>query len=180
MIPVEDRSRLLQLARTALTARVQRQRPPDVPRDLVLSASGVFVTVYCHDELRGCLGALDVCEPIAGLIVRLAGEVAQRDYRFEPLRVDELPQVTLDISVLTPPSTVADVLDIVVGRDGLIIEQGNRRGLLLPQVALEHGWDRQTFLVHTCLKAGLPPDAWRSGATILRFEAEVFGDARLS
>jgi uncharacterized protein len=180
MIPVEDRRRLVHLAHTALAARVQRLRAPDAPLDLVLSASGIFVTAYCHDQLRGCLGALDVREPVAELIVRLAGDVAQNDYRFDPLRVDELPVVTLDISVLTPPVPVADPSDIVVGRDGLIIEHGARRGLLLPQVALEHGWDRETFLAHTCLKAGLNPEAWRSGATILRFEAEVFGDARPS
>lgn len=179
MIPLDNRRRLLQLARTAMAARVQRQRPPEVPRDLTLSASGVFVTAYCRAELRGCLGALDVQEPVPDVIVRLAGDVAQHDYRFEPLRLHELSAVTLDISILTPPAAVLDTSEIVVGRDGLIIELGRRRGVLLPQVAPEHGWDRETFLVHTCLKAGLPADAWRTGANVLRFEAEVFGDAHL-
>jgi uncharacterized protein (TIGR00296 family) len=82
----------------------------------------------------------------------------------------------LDISVLTTPQPVPHPSEIVVGRDGLIVEMGVRKGLLLPQVATDHGWDRDTFLAHTCVKAGLPPDAWQNGARILRFEAEVFGD----
>jgi AmmeMemoRadiSam system protein A len=180
MIPIDDRRRLVQLARAALVARVQGQRPPEAPPDLLLSASGVFVTIYCLGELRGCLGALDVQEPLAEVIVRLGGDVAHHDPRFVPLRVHELGGVTLDISVLTPPEVVADDSDIVVGRDGIIIEHGARRGLLLPQVAPEYGWDRETFLAHACVKAGLASDAWRNGAKILRFEAEVFGEKDLS
>jgi AmmeMemoRadiSam system protein A len=176
MIPTADRKRLLDLARAALVARVTGQPPPEVPEDVEIAASGAFVTLYCGGELRGCLGTLEGREPLADAIARLAGDVARNDYRFEPLRVDELSDVELDISVLTPPAPVNDPADIVVGRDGLIIEQGLRRGLLLPQVATEHGWDRDTFLAHTCAKAGLPPDAWRKGAHILRFEAEVFSD----
>ena len=176
MIAAADRKRLLDLAREALIARVRAQRAPVAPADLNLPASGAFVTVYCHGELRGCLGTLDAREPLAEAIVRLGGEVAGNDYRFEPLRADELPQIVLDVSILTPPQQVRDPSEIVIGRDGLIVEQGTRKGLLLPQVATEHCWDRDTFLAHTCAKAGLPPDAWRKGATILRFEAEVFGD----
>jgi AmmeMemoRadiSam system protein A len=179
MIPIDDRRRLMQLARAALVARVHRQRPPEAPHDLTLSASGVFVTIYCLGELRGCLGALGVHEPLGEVIVRLGGDVAQHDHRFVPLQVHELGGVTLDISVLTPPEVVCDCSDIVVGRDGVIIEHGARRGLLLPQVAPEYGWDRETLLAHACLKAGLAKDAWRNGATILRFEAEVFGEKDL-
>ena len=176
MIQATDRKRLLELARAALVARVRGQRAPEAPSDLDLPASGAFVTLYCHGELRGCLGTLDSKEPLCGAIVRLGGDVARNDYRFPPLRVDELDAVALDISVLTTPEAVPNPAEIVVGRDGLIIEQGVRKGLLLPQVAVEHGWDRETFLAHTCMKAGLPPDAWQKGAGILRFEAEVFGD----
>jgi len=103
--------------------------------------------------------------------------VAQEDYRFRPLSPHELGNVSIDLSVLTPSQVVADPSTIQVGLDGLIVQQGGRKGLLLPQVATEHGWDREAFLEHTCEKAGLPPDAWRHGATILRFQAEVFSDS---
>ena len=176
MITAAIRQRLLVLARRALVARVHREAAPDVPADLELVAFGAFVTVYHRDHLRGCLGTLDTRDPLARVIARLAGDVSHRDHRFEPIRRQELPDVTIDLSVLTPPEPVDDPAAIVVGRDGLIIEKGRRRGLLLPQVAPEHGWDCQTFLAQTCLKAGLPLDAWRDGAVIYRFEAEVFGE----
>jgi AmmeMemoRadiSam system protein A len=176
MISQEARKRLLDLARAALVARVRGERLPSPPDDLDIPAAGAFVTLHCDGTLRGCLGTLEGTEPLAEMVVRLAAEVACNDYRFEPLRAAELSAVALDVSVLTVPQAVMDPAEIVVGRDGLIVEQGSRRGLLLPQVATEHGWDRDTFLAHTCLKAGLPADAWRCGARILRFEAEVFCD----
>lgn len=175
MIPTVDRKRLLDLARAALVARVRREHPPEIPADLHVEACGAFVTVYCQGELRGCLGTLDAREPLAEAIARLGADVATHDHRFEPLHDHELNAVALDVSILTAPEPVIDPLDIRVGRDGLIVEQGSRRGLLLPQVATEHGWDRESFLAHTCVKAGLPADAWRRGARILRFQAEVFG-----
>jgi AmmeMemoRadiSam system protein A len=177
MISEPDRKRLLGLARGAVIARVRRDMPPRVPEDLRTMASGVFVTIYSRGELRGCLGTLDPAEPVADAVVRLGGDVTHRDHRFEPLRIEELNDVLIDLSVLTPPLRVTDPEEIVVGRDGLIIEEGHRKGLLLPQVAPEHGFDRETFLAQTCLKAGLVADAWRCGATIFRFEAEVFGEA---
>jgi AmmeMemoRadiSam system protein A len=173
-LTAEQRRGLLALARGALHARVRQQPPPDVPPELNTPAFGAFVTAHHQGELRGCLGTLEAREPLGQVVVRLAGDVAQHDYRFEPIRPDELDDVTLDISVLTPPERVTDASTIEVGRDGLIISLSGRRGLLLPQVAGEHGWDRETFLAHTCLKAGLPPEAWRHGARIERFQAEVF------
>jgi len=101
---------------------------------------------------------------------------ATEDPRFPPVTASELPDVTVEISVLTPITVVHDVSEIEVGRDGLVVQDGWRKGLLLPQVATEHRWDRETFLAHTCLKAGLRPDAWRTGAKILRFQAEVFSE----
>jgi AmmeMemoRadiSam system protein A len=136
----------------------------------------VFVSVHHRGDLRGCLGTLDAREPIGEAVVRLAADVADKDHRFEPIELHEVDDIVLDVSVLTPPQLVDDPCDIVVGRHGLIVEHGARRGLLLPQVAPEHGWDRDTFLAHTCIKAGLAPDAWRDGATIFLFEAEVFGE----
>jgi AmmeMemoRadiSam system protein A len=177
MIAGSDRRRLLDLARKAVIARVRRESPPQAPRDLNIPASGVFVTIHHNGDLRGCLGTLNPYEPVAEAVVRLAGDVTHRDHRFEPVQDDELADIAIDVSVLTTPTAVSDPSEIVVGRDGLIVEHGRHKGLLLPQVAPEHGFDRDTFLAHTCLKAGLPPDAWRHGATIFRFEAEVFSEA---
>ena len=174
MISTAHRQRLLHLAREALVARVRRGEAPAPPGDLEVPSSGVFVTIHCRGELRGCLGTLDGREPLAESIVRLAGDVSHQDYRFNPVATHELDHLSIDVSVLSPTEVVTDPTAIEVGRDGLIIEQGSYRGLLLPQVATEHGWDREKFLVQTCVKAGLPPDAWRHGATILRFQAEVF------
>jgi AmmeMemoRadiSam system protein A len=171
-----DRQRLLALARAALVARVRRESPPAPPDHLNVVTAGAFVTVYCRGELRGCLGTLDPRERLAEAIARLGADVAEKDVRFAPLCVAELEAISLDVSVLTAPQVVTSLTEVVIGRDGLIVEQGARKGLLLPQVAVEHGWDRETFLAHTCLKARLPADAWRCGATIFRFEAEVFGE----
>jgi hypothetical protein len=176
MIRTSTRQRLLQLARTALEARVRRHAPPPVPVDIAVDAFGVFVTIHHQDDLRGCLGALDCPDRIVESLARLAGAVAHEDHRFAPLREHELVETTIDLSLLTPPERVSDHLTIEVGRHGLIVEEGRHRGLLLPQVASEHGWDLHTLLSHTCLKAGLPADAWQRGAIVLSFEAEVFGE----
>ena len=176
MIDPSTRQRLLLLARSALHARVRRDPPPEVPSDLNVDAFGVFVTIYHLGELRGCLGSLDCADRVVESVARLAAAVTHEDPRFAPLSLQELAETTLDLSVLTAPEPVDDHSTIEVGRHGLIVEQGVRRGLLLPQVAPEHGWDRETFLAHTCLKAGLPRLAWQQGAAVFRFEAEVFGE----
>jgi AmmeMemoRadiSam system protein A len=124
--------------------------------------------------LRGCVGTFGTPKPLGRSVARLAA-AACCDPRFAPVEAHEIPALTIQISVLTPPRRVHDVLEIAIGRDGLLVEEGERRGLLLPQVAVEHRWDREAFLGHTCLKAQLPRDAWRNGASIYRFEAEVFG-----
>ena len=177
MIVAADRGRLLHLARHALVARVTGLSAPPPPADLNRPAFGVFVTIFHHGDLRGCLGTLEGREPLAAAVVRLAGDVAQHDHRFEPIAAHEIDHLAIDLSVLRQPEQVDDPADIVIGRHGLIIERGLRRGLLLPQVAPEHGWDRETLLMQTCGKAGLEPDAWRNGAMIFRFEAEVFGES---
>ena len=175
MISVHDQHRLLSLARRALEARVRKTDPPEIDVDLDMR-SGAFVTILHAGELRGCLGRLDVNLPLAPLVVELAQSVADSDPRFDPVRVDELAGISFEISVLTPERELGSIDAIEVGRHGLIVEQGRNRGLLLPQVATEHGWDRHTFLDHTCLKAGLPPGAWKRGARVFVFEAEVFGE----
>jgi AmmeMemoRadiSam system protein A len=171
-----ERQQLLAIARSALEARVRGERAPDLPAGPSRLSSGVFVTVYCDGALRGCLGTIAARVRVTEAVARLAADVSTEDFRFPPLQPSELARVTIDLSVLTPTEIVANAEAIEVGRDGLIVEQGSRRGLLLPQVAVEHGWDRETFLDQTCVKAGLPTSAWRNGATIRRFQAEVFGE----
>ena len=178
MIGPEDQQRLLALARRALEARVRRQPPPRAERGGALEwPRGAFVTIHCRGDLRGCLGRIETDAPLADTIVHLAASVSDSDPRFDPVSVVELDGIDLEISVLTPEREIHSVADIEIGRHGLIVEQGDRRGLLLPQVATEYGWDAQTFVSHTCLKAALPADGWRHGARMLVFEAQVFGES---
>lgn len=173
----DDRGRLLALARRALDARVHRQPPPAPVQGGALDAScGAFVTIRCRGELRGCLGRLETDAPLGYTIAHLAASVCDSDPRFEPVSPMELHEIDIEISVLTPEREIESIAEIEVGRHGLIVEQGFRRGLLLPQVAVEQMWDVETFVTHTCRKAALAPDAWRSGARILVFEAQVFGE----
>ena len=176
-IPQDDQRRLLRLARQALEARVRKAPPPPVEHGGALDwPCGAFVTIHYRGDLRGCLGRVDVNAPLADTIAHLAAVVSDSDPRFNTVSARELPDISLEISVLTPEEEVHSIEQIEIGRHGLIIEQGHRRGLLLPQVATEHGWNRETFLDQTCRKASLPPDAWRRGARILIFEAQVFGE----
>lgn len=175
-----DRQRLLALARRALEARVSHQPPPAPEQGGVLDEPrGAFVTIRRHGELRGCLGRIAPDVPLAETVADLGASVSDSDPRFNPVAPAELDEIDVEISVLTPEREVHSMADIAPGRHGLIVEQGHRRGLLLPQVATEQGWDADTFVSQTCRKAGLPPDAWRHGARMFVFEAEVFGEEDL-
>jgi AmmeMemoRadiSam system protein A len=175
------RLELLRLARQALEARVCRREAPPVVRGGDLDQHlGAFVTIFCRGELRGCLGRVEADVPLAEVVCHLAAVVSESDPRFAPVSPGELPHIAIEISVLTSGRPVTSVQEIEVGRHGLIVEQGARRGLLLPQVAVEHGWEPETFLEHTCVKAGLARDAWRRGAQIQLFEAQVFGELEIS
>ena len=142
------------------------------------AATGAFVTLKRKGELRGCLGTLECRQPLEDEVARLAASTSHEDPRFEPVRGWELADLHLEVSVLGPLEEIdpCDADAIVIGRHGLVVEQGWRRGLLLPQVATEWNWDRETFLAQTCRKAGLPRDAWQHGVKVYRFDAEVFGD----
>lgn len=177
----EDQQRLLLQARQVLEARVRRTPSPPVLRGGALDCRlGAFVTVHNRGELRGCIGRIEAEAPLGHTVADLAALVADSDPRFDPVTPVELADIDVEISVLTPAREVQAAEEIEVGRHGLIIEQGRRRGLLLPQVSVEHGWDRDAFLAHACLKAALPADAWRHGARILVFEAQVFGERDLA
>ena len=177
MLTPESRQQLLQIAHRALEARVHRRPPPQPDAEETGPGQAAFVTIFCRGELRGCLGRLSSDMPLPNLVSHLAQEVADSDPRFDPVRPDELCDVTLEISVLTPEQEIRSLDEIEIGRHGLIVEKGSRRGLLLPQVATEHGWDRDTFIAQACLKAGLAEDAWRYGARMFVFEAQVFGES---
>ena len=177
MIAADDRHALLTLARRVLEARVRREPAPSVEAGGVLSlVAGAFVSIHRDGELRGCLGRIESDWPLSRVIAHLAAAVADSDPRFIAVVPHELGELDIEISVLLPEREVFSIEDIDIGRHGLIVEQGSRRGLLLPQVPTEHGWDRRTFVEHTCLKASLPPHAWRHGAQMFVFEAEVFGE----
>lgn len=181
MLNDAQRKTLLSAARQSIERVLAGQRPEvnDAEADDVLRRpAGAFVTLRTHDgELRGCIGSIVAREPLLRAVITSAINAAFRDPRFHSVTAAEMPDLDLEISVMGPIERVQDVEDIVPGRDGLIISRGHNAGLLLPQVATEYGWDRDTFLAQTCVKAGLPPGAWRDAATrIEKFSAEVFGE----
>ena len=177
MLSLDDRARLLRLARRCLEARVHREPAPPVERGGALDdPMGAFVSIHTAGDLRGCLGRLEADRPIAETVAHLSAVVSDSDPRFRPLAAFELALTDIEISALAREEAVDDICEIEVGRHGLIIAHGHRRGLLLPQVAIEQGWNREMFLEHTCIKAGLPANAWRSDAKIFKFEAQVFGE----
>lgn len=174
--PIE-RQTLLRFARDTIGAHLERQSLPTLtPSGGLDRRSGAFVTLRVKQTLRGCIGYPEPDRHLIEVVSRCSISAATEDPRFPPLALDDLNLVGLEISVLGPVEQVADPATIDVGRHGLIVHRGYRRGLLLPQVAIEWEWDRDTFLSQTCIKAGLPADAWRKDARIFRFEAEVFGE----
>jgi AmmeMemoRadiSam system protein A len=141
-------------------------------------ASGAFVTLKRGGRLRGCIGTLQCTRPLAEEVRRVAVSAAREDPRFSPLTPSELEDLEIEVSVLGPLEEIDpfDAAAFEIGQHGLVVEQGRRRGLLLPQVATEWNWNRETFLSQTALKAGLPAEAWRQGARVFRFFAEVLTD----
>ena len=174
----ETRRQLLGLARSTLEAQFRGEPPPRLASDrseLFGESRALFVTLRRGGSLRGCIGTLAPEGDLARTVPKFALRAAFEDPRFPPLEPHELSECAIEISVLTPPLLVENLEEIVVGRDGLILEVAGRRGLLLPQVATEWGFDRETFLSELSQKAGLPPDAWRDPeARVFSFQAEVF------
>ena len=174
----EQRAALLARARRAICDRVRGAPPASDPlEDPALKApAAAFVTITCQGELRGCIGYVEPVKPLAEAVAHCAASAATADPRFPPVTPEELPRLRVEVSVLSPLRPVADPQEIRIGTHGLFISQAGRHGLLLPQVATEFGWDRETFLRQTCLKAGLPGDAWRRGAAIQVFTVDHFTD----
>jgi uncharacterized protein len=177
MLTADQRRHLLALAYASIESQVRGGARIETGTMPLPEASGVFVTIKERGQLRGCLGTLQNRAGLAAEVIRCAADSASEDPRFPPVTVDELPDLSLEISVLGPLEEIdARLGGFTIGVHGLVVEQGIHRGLLLPQVATEWGWDGEQFLRQTCVKAGLPPDAWRNGTRIFRFAAEVFGD----
>jgi AmmeMemoRadiSam system protein A len=179
MIPEPERAALLDVARGSITRSLGLASSPSRPEAAVSHdyRAGAFVTLHTRGELRGCIGHIEADRPLPDVVASCAVSAAASDPRFAPLTPPELQQLEIEISVLGPLEVVRTLGDVEVGRHGLLIEHRRRRGLLLPQVAPEWGWDAATFVAQTCRKAGLPPDAWPAGgATLYRFEAEVFSE----
>ena len=177
MLSLAERQLLLAVARESVTACVTDRTPQtaDVPTELV--APGAFVTLRLDGVLRGCIGHLEDACRLGETVKRVARAAATEDPRFPPMRPDELAAVVIEVSVLGPLEPCSDPAQIEVGRHGVLVDDGARRGLLLPQVAVECGWDGQTLLSQACVKAGLEPAAWQGKAQVFRFEAEVFEEA---
>jgi AmmeMemoRadiSam system protein A len=172
-----DRRSLLALARLSVAARASGAAPPEVPATPAVRA-GAFVTLHRDGQLRGCIGSLDTERPVTEIVRQSAAAAAAEDPRFPPVAPDEVGALDIEVSVLgaLEPLDPVDPAGVEIGRHGLVVEEGLHRGLLLPQVATEWGWDATTFLSQACAKAGLPTDAWRRGARVFRFEAVVFGE----
>ena len=137
---------------------------------------GVFVTIKKHGDLRGCIGYIEGIKPLHEAVAENTINACSRDYRFPQMTRGEVNEVKLEISVMSPLKILNKPEEIIIGKHGLVIQKGFNKGLLLPQVATEYGWDRETFLTHLCRKAGLPDNAWRNGSTIWTFTAQVFGE----
>ena len=179
LLTKKEQRDLLKIARDTITSYVSSGGVPVIEtasRGLNLE-SGCFVTIKQHDQLRGCIGNFISDKPLYRLVQEMAVSAATRDPRFYPMKAGDLGDFDLEISVLSPLKLVSTVDEIQVGKHGLYIIKNSYRGVLLPQVATEYSWDRETFLKHTCLKAGLPENAWTKDCQIYIFSALVFGES---
>lgn len=179
MLTESEKQFLLQEARHAIEGEVRddrERRPPACPPSL-MALCGAFVTLREDNQLRGCIGYIEGVKPLIETIREAAVKAALEDPRFMPVTPEELPNLEIEISVLSPMEPVYNVEQIEIGKHGLLLEVGSRRGLLLPQVPMEYGWDRMTFLEQTARKAGLPEHAWADrSAKIHSFTAEIFSE----
>ncbi len=182
MLDHTDKADLLKLARITLEAHFATGETPayHTSRPTLRERQGAFVSLHCGKELRGCIGQLYADRELYKIVQHCVLSAALEDTRFPPVTALELPALTVEISVLTPFRRIRDVAEIEVGKHGLYVVRGRFRGLLLPQVATQYGWDSKTFLAHTCQKAGLPESAWQDADVIIHtFEAQVFSERDL-
>jgi len=178
-ISLESQERLLKIARDSIESHLKKkpQEEFEISDPMLREKRGAFVTLHKHDDLRGCIGDIIGSKPLHETVAEMAVAAAVRDPRFSPLTIDELSEVDIEISAMTPLKKIDNIDEIKVGTHGLYIKRGFLSGLLLPQVATEYGWNKEEFLEYTCQKAHLPMDAWKDEKTeIYIFSAQVFGE----
>jgi AmmeMemoRadiSam system protein A len=172
----EERALLLGLAHDSILAALEnREISLEPPSPHLAEPRGAFTSLCLHGGLRGCVGYVLPVSSVYRAVADTARAAAFEDTRFDPVTLEEAQQLKIELSILSPPQPIT-AEEIEIGRHGLLISMAGYRGLLLPQVPVEHHWDRVTFLEQTCRKAGLPRDAWEKGANIEAFTAEVFGE----
>jgi AmmeMemoRadiSam system protein A len=172
----DEQSTLIKLAHESIASELEHREISSEPSTAHFAElRGVFTTLYLRGELRGCVGYAAPTQSLHRAVIETARAAAFEDGRFRPVTQQEVPELQIELSILSKPKEIAPEA-IEIGRHGLLISMAGRRGLLLPQVPIEHNWDRITFLEQTCRKAGLPRDAWQKGALIHAFTAEVFGE----
>ena len=179
MLTKQDKDLLLRIARESIESEFAGGEMPrfKIESSALEKKMGAFVTLKKQGRLRGCIGLIEGKKPLYETVEEMAQTAAFKDPRFRPVKEDEFKELDIEISALTPLRQIEDVNEIEVGRHGIYIVKGFHSGLLLPQVATEYNWDRNTFLRETCAKAGLPPNAWKDGdAKIFIFSASVFGE----
>lgn len=172
----EERGMLLRLAHLAIDAALQdRSLDLTPPNEHLAEGRGAFTTLHLNGKLRGCIGYVFPTQSLYRTVAETAKSAAFDDPRFHAVTADEAAALKIEISVLSPLRPISPE-EVIIGKHGLVVTHGGRRGLLLPQVPVEWEWSRTTFLEQTCLKAGLPPDAWLRGAELHAFSAEIFGE----
>ncbi len=172
----EERSTLLSLAHESIQAALDgRKISLDPPTSHLAKPRGAFTTLHCRGQLRGCVGYVFPVASVYRTVAETARAAAFEDTRFYAITREEAPELEIHLSILSMLRPIAPA-QIEIGRHGLLVSLAGRRGLLLPQVPVEYGWDRAAFIEQTCRKAGLSSDAWQQGATLEAFTAEVFGD----
>lgn len=181
MFTKEQRSKLLKLARRSIEHYLKTGRRLDdlgIDDPALYKEKGAFVTLKKNGMLRGCIGHIIADMPLCEVVAEMAIQAAVGDPRFPAVTMDELAEIEIEISVLSPLKKVEDINDIKIGKHGLLLRKGFYSGLLLPQVPVEYGWDRMTFLRQLAVKAGLPPDGWQGGE-LYSFTAEVFSESEV-
>jgi AmmeMemoRadiSam system protein A len=180
MLDATEKAALLKIARTTLDSHFNNKSVPECHSSGggLIERKGAFVSLHRGDNLRGCIGQLSPDRELYRIVQHCVLSAALEDTRFIPVERKELPELSIEISVLTPFRRIRKIEEIEVGKHGLYVVQGHFRGLLLPQVATQYGWNRITFLEQTCRKSGLPESAWQDPQTMIHiFEAEVFSDS---
>lgn len=175
----QEKRTLLEIAKRAIISKAGNKELPKLKMDfpILKEKRGAFVTLKKRGHLRGCIGYIKAVKPLGDTVQEMAVAAAFHDPRFPSVKDEEIRELSFEISVLSPLQKIHNIEDIEVGKHGLYIVRGYNSGLLLPQVAIEYGWDRESFLKETCYKAGLPPKAWKDKETeIYIFSADYFSD----